>query len=96
MTDLALPPVRRAAMGLKQPLDCLLQDRRDCSLFRTSNSTLVRHGVDCTNISSPAIGTTALLFAHSILFILIGFHLFGIARAFSSGAMDAWFADGFN
>ena len=41
------------------------------------------------------VGLVVLLFAQSFVFLIVGFVLLGIARALSSGSMDAWFVDEF-
>ena len=42
------------------------------------------------------IAIVVVLFAQGFLFVLVGFLALGVARALSSGTMDAWFVDEFN
>jgi len=41
------------------------------------------------------VSGAVLLFASGLLWFVLGFALFGVARALSSGSMDAWFVDEF-
>jgi DHA1 family quinolone resistance protein-like MFS transporter len=48
------------------------------------------------SLVAKTIAVTVVLFAQTFLLVLFGFLALGIARALSSGTMDAWFVDEFN
>jgi MFS transporter, DHA1 family, quinolone resistance protein len=57
--------------------------------------TIGRKKVYIYSLAAKCISVVVLLFSKSFLSVAAGFVFFGIARALSSGSMDAWFVDEF-
>lgn len=60
------------------------------------SDSLGRKNVYLMSLFFSIFSGTVLLFAEGLPLFLIGFVIYGIARALSSGSMDAWFVDEFN